>query len=140
MIVTDELCVIQDRISKNLIGVGELRGGVYCFNRAATMKVQANAVATNVLWHSRLGHLSNHVLSLLSKDLGVGNWLGNNKVDVCEVCHCAKQTQSQFSISKSITNGLFEIIHYDIWGSYQTPSFCGAHYFLTVVGDASRAC
>jgi len=87
------------------------------------MKVQTNVVTTNVFWQSRLGHPSNHVLSMLFKDLGVGNWLGNNKVDVCEVCHCAKQTQSQFSISKSITNGLFEIIHYDIWGSYQTPFF-----------------
>jgi len=39
VIFTDELCVIQGRTSRNLIGVGELRGGVSCFNNSATVKV-----------------------------------------------------------------------------------------------------
>ena len=33
---------------------------------------------------------------------------------------------------------LFEIIHSDVWGHYTVPSSCGAHYFLTIVNDASR--
>ena len=32
VIFDSDLCVIQDRTSKNPIGVGRLRGGVYCFN------------------------------------------------------------------------------------------------------------
>lgn len=59
VIFTDKLCVLQDRISRNLIGVGELRGWVYCFNEAATVMVQANVVGSHNLWHSRLGHPSN---------------------------------------------------------------------------------
>jgi len=35
----DELCGIRDHTSSNLIEVDELRGGVYCFNKSATVKV-----------------------------------------------------------------------------------------------------
>ena len=120
---TDELCVIQDRISRNLIGVGELRGGVYCFNETATVKVQANAVGSSNLWHRRLGHPSYPILSLLSKELDVSGSLKNHKVE------SAKQTWNQFDVSDSKVDDIFEIIHCDIWGSYRVPSFCGAHYF-----------
>jgi len=51
----------------------------------------------------------------------------------------AKQTQNQFDISESKADDIFEIIHCDIWGSYRVPSFCGAHYFLNIVDNASRA-
>lgn len=33
---------------------------------------------------------------------------------------------------------IFELIHVDIWGPYQTPSHSGARYFLTIVDDYSR--
>ena len=55
------------------------------------------------------------------------------------MCFRAKQTRSTFNVSDNKANDSFEIIHCDIWGSYQIPSFCGAHYFLTNVDDASRA-
>ena len=31
------------------------------------------------------------------------------------------------------------MIHCDIWGPYRTPSTYGAHYFLNIVDDSSRA-
>ena len=31
------------------------------------------------------------------------------------------------------------MIHYDIWGPYRIASLCGAHYFLSIVDEASRA-
>jgi len=33
---------------------------------------------------------------------------------------------------------LFDLVHCDIWGPYRVSSLCGAHYFLTIVDDASR--
>lgn len=33
---------------------------------------------------------------------------------------------------------IFESIHCDLWGSYQTESHSGAKYFLTIVDDYSR--
>jgi len=75
---------------------------------------------------------------MLPKSLGVNNGNGNNMVDICDVCPRAKQTRNKFHVSESNASDLFEIIHCDIWGSYKIPSFCGAHYFLTTVDDASR--
>lgn len=36
------------------------------------------------------------------------------------------------------TSKIFELIHVDIWGPYQTSSHYGAHYFLTIVDDYLR--
>ena len=68
----------------------ELREWVYCSNESATVRVQANGVASYALWHSHLEHPSNQVISMLPKDLGVGSSYGTNKIDACDVCLCAK--------------------------------------------------
>lgn len=34
---------------------------------------------------------------------------------------------------------VFQLIHCDLWGPYQTTAFCGARYFLTIVDEYSRA-
>jgi len=51
----DDICFLQDRTSRSLIGVGEAQGGVYYYKGASQVKVQANAVDATHLWHSRLG-------------------------------------------------------------------------------------
>lgn len=61
----------------------------------------------------------------------------NNRV--CDSYVRAKHTRLSFPNSYIKTIACFELIHCDIWGSYRTPSLTGAHYFLTVVDDYSRA-
>ena len=39
--------------------------------------------------------------------------------------------------SKSNPSDNFELLHYDIWGTYRTPSNC-AHYFLSIIDYVSR--
>ena len=134
-----ELGVIQDRISKSLIGVGRLRGEVYCIDKIASSTVQINTVGTCNLWHIRLGHPSDQVLSLFYKNLILSSSLENNVKGPCDVCFRAKQTCTKFSTSESHAKDLFELIHCDIWGAYRVPSPCGAQYFLTIIDDASRA-
>ena len=91
------------------------------------------------LWHHRLGHPSNELVSVFFKNLEIfGNLSGTNK-DVCDVCFRAKQTRSRFSISENKAGDLFELIHCDIWGPYKVKASCGANYFLTIVDDGSRA-
>ena len=50
----------------------------------------------------------------------------------------AKQTRMSFPISENKALNCFDLIHCDIWGPYHVKSFCGAHYFLSIVDDASR--
>ena len=63
------------------------------------------------------------MLSLLAKELDFD--LGN------------KQTQRSFSQSESNASDIFELIHCDILEAYRIPFTCGAHYFLSIVDDAS---
>ena len=60
------------------------------------------------------------------------------QVKICEICLRAKQSCNKFTLSKNNAQDLFDLIHCDIWGLYRTPSSCGAHYFLSIVEDASR--
>ena len=133
----DDFRVIQNRSLRTLIGAGEQREGVYYFKD--TPARQVNAVDTSCLWHRRLGHPSSEVLSLLPSSLGIGSGFNKGKEEFCEICLRAKQTRNKFPISKSIAEGIFDLIYCDIWGPYRVPSTCGAHYFLSIVDDSSRA-
>ncbi|CAM8941571.1 unnamed protein product [Rhodiola kirilowii] len=43
-----------------------------------------------------------------------------------------------FPDSLNKATDLFHLVHCDVWGPYSTPSFGGAHYFLTIIDDHSR--
>lgn len=50
----------------------------------------------------------------------------------------AKQTKVPFPKSFIQTKQPFELVHVDIWGSYNTTTLTGASYFLTLVDDFTR--
>ncbi|KAG7588955.1 Zinc finger CCHC-type superfamily [Arabidopsis suecica] len=60
--LTDELCVIQDRAMKTLIGVGEECGDVYVLRGVIGAKIHKTVSSSGSwdLWHRRLGHPSSH--------------------------------------------------------------------------------
>ncbi|KAJ3698018.1 hypothetical protein LUZ61_001723 [Rhynchospora tenuis] len=133
---TNELCVVQDCITRTLIGVGEHKNGIYYYHPKASGRVcHARRKEDHELWHQRMGHPSFQLTSFIS---GVKNDSSSSK-HVCEICLKAKQTRDVFPISLNKANESFELIHCDIWGPYRVASSCGAHYFLTIVDDFSRA-
>ena len=83
---------------------------------------------------STLGHPSDKVVRYLP--FSVKSTSNVNKA--CDVCHRAKHSRTTFPVSDSRATSCSEIIHFDLWGKYHTPSF-GASYFLTLVDDYSRA-
>ncbi|XP_026416542.1 uncharacterized protein LOC113311978 [Papaver somniferum] len=117
--LTDKLCVIQDRTTRTMIGVGEERDGVYIFHSGA--QIMANRVTTGEdynLWHMRLGHPSNKIVSLLP---------GMNKVDCqkflnepCDTCFKAKQTRVIFPISENKAVDIFSLVHCDVWVFFES--------------------
>jgi len=50
LIFDKDVCVIQDRTSKSLIGVGQLRGGIHCLKEFANIKIQAFTVGSCNFW------------------------------------------------------------------------------------------
>lgn len=90
------------------------------------------AKSTSQLSHRRLGHLSNKILSFLSKNVSE---ICNSDLEECLVCPLAKQTRIPFPTSQISSTAPFALLHVDIWGGYHTTSINGEHYFLTIVDD-----
>jgi hypothetical protein len=117
-----------------MIGLGTERDGLYYFTNTRPTRCQV-AKLTSQLWHRRLGHLSNKVLSFLSNN--VSNICSFNSKQ-CLVCPLAKQTSIPFPTSQISSTAPFELLHIDIWGGYRTPSVNGACYFLTIIDDYTQ--
>ncbi|KAA8545399.1 hypothetical protein F0562_020183 [Nyssa sinensis] len=65
------LCVIQDRSTKNLIGVGELEDGVYYLRtRKGEKALRVTSSIRGELWHRRMGHPSSQISNFLSSLVG----------------------------------------------------------------------
>jgi len=100
------------------------------FNSAVnTVDVSAN------VWHSRLGHLSDSRMHLLTHVIPGCSSLSNKE---CSVCPLAKQHRLPFSTSHTYSNHSFELIHCDIWGPFSSSSSNGSKFFLTIVDDFTR--
>lgn len=135
--ITDKVCVIQDRITKTLIGAGEQQNGLYFFRglEAAAAIQHKNSSSIDV-WHRRLGHPSSKALEML-KFSDFSSCKFDSKQ--CEICISAKQTRDSFPLSFNKTSFAFELIHCDLWGPYRSSALCGSRYFLTILDDYSRA-
>ena len=53
-------------------------------------------------------------------------------------CQSGKQPIFHFNNSESISNSIFELIHFDIWGPSPVASICGSRYFVIFIVDYSR--
>ena len=90
-----------------------------------------------MLWHLRLGHMSEKGLRELSKQ-GV---LENDKIETlrfCEECVLEKSLRVKFSTGVHNSKGTLDYIHVDLWGLAQTAYLGGARYFMSLIDDFSR--
>ncbi|GAB2293109.1 hypothetical protein Dimus_038245 [Dionaea muscipula] len=93
------------------------------------------------LWHQRFGHLNLDALNMLSKrELVTGlPAITVKKEKSCEACRCGKQTRAAFKVVPHVAaQRLLEVVHNDVCGPFQVPSFGGSYYFLLFVDDKSR--
>lgn len=56
----------------------------------------------------------------------------------CEICPLARHTRLPFTSSNTRSSEVFVLLHLDVWGPYNIPTFDGNKYFLTIVDDFSR--
>lgn len=126
---TDKICLIQDCISKMMIGVAQQLDGLYFLRRIEFVVAMAHVKqATTDTWHLRLGYPSSSVFDFLPfSEFSHSTSLSNK---VCETCICAKKTRCPFPSSSNKTTILFELVHCDLWGPCRTTAHRGARYFL----------
>ena len=84
----------------------------------------------SLLWHFRLGHMSNKMLRVAQHS---DHTISVPSDNFCSICPIAKQKKLSFPLSKSRASFVFDLIHIDIWGPYRVPTLSGHQFFLTVV-------
>ncbi|KAH9770027.1 Integrase catalytic domain-containing protein [Citrus sinensis] len=90
-----------------------------------------------LLWHFRLGHVSENGLKELEKQ----GALWSDKISVVgfdEECVLGKSSRTRFKTVVHNTKGTLDYIHSDLWGPSQIESLDGACYFLSMIDDFSR--
>lgn len=146
-------CTIMDSETKDVVGVGEMKRGLYYLNnnkvnvivKAMSGQRTCEPVIGKFekkgddneykLWHLRLGHASFSRLKYVDE---VKPFLSQHNKQVCVICPLSKMTKLPFIASDSHASAPFNLIHTDIWGPYKVTTKGKFRYFLTIVDDFSR--
>lgn len=65
--ITDKLCIIQDCITRTLIGVGEEHNGLYFFRSMdVTTAMHVSTKSSLDIWHQRLGYSATKAIFIYS--------------------------------------------------------------------------
>ncbi|GAU31820.1 hypothetical protein TSUD_58210 [Trifolium subterraneum] len=148
----DHKCLLQDMITKKMIGLGDQVDGLYRLQYNHTflasqalpqsfpksinnVAVNSVVIPVSALWHFRLGHVSNNRLLRMSK---LYPFLSIDNKAVCDVCQFARKRKLPFNSSYSTALHAFDLIHFDIWGPLAVSSIHGHKYFLTILDDHTR--
>jgi transposase InsO family protein len=122
-----------------VVAKGELIGSLYkligeTLNGEAA--VASGSTESTMIWHRRLGHISERGLQILSKR-GLLPGIKFTSFEFCEDCLYGKQHRLPFPSSTSRSNNCLDLIHAD---TCEAPceSLGGCSYFVTFIDDFSR--
>ncbi|GKB79268.1 ribonuclease H-like domain-containing protein, partial [Tanacetum coccineum] len=120
-------CYIQDLNLIKTVGTGSEVVGLYLFDveqsGKPTLVLSNSSFVCHVskqLWHSRLGHPADQVLSILSKTIG---FKYDKNISPCDICHKAKQTRKPFPLFNHKYVSIGDLVHLDLWGPYKVEAY-----------------
>jgi|UniRef100_A0A2N9FVY3 hypothetical protein len=97
---------------------------------------RVNDEFSSMLWHRRLGHISRERMERLTRN-GILDSLDFLDFQTCVDCVKGKLTRARKKWATR-SEGLLEIIHTDICGSFTFAILGGYKYFITFIDDFSR--
>ena len=89
------------------------------------------------LWHRRMAHLHHLALGLLRHMVTGLPEFSTGQSDVCKGCALGKYTNTTFSSSDTISEGVLQLIHSDLCGPMSSASLTGYVYYITFIDDFS---
>ena len=141
VLIYSNVCFLQDVLSKEIIGRGTKRGGLYYlddFNHGKANHVhhQLSSKEREIwLWHRRLGHPSFEYLRHLFPNL----FLQSKDVNFnCKTCILAKSHRNSYHASLNKSSIPFALIHSDVWGPSPRTTVTGYRWFVIFVDDSTR--
>jgi hypothetical protein len=139
--------LIQDLPTGKVLYKGLSKNGVYPIHSSTFFNSAQNktaCVAQSVspqkwqLWHSRLGHPSNKVLSSMFPSLQCNASLTNSVKTHCIHCLAGKMHQLPFPVSNKSVSSPFALIHANLWGPAPIMSYTGFRYYLVLVDELTK--
>ncbi|KAH9726512.1 hypothetical protein KPL70_008282 [Citrus sinensis] len=100
--------------------------------------VTSNGEESTMMWHLKLGHMSEQSLKILSERKLLPG-LKSVSLPFCEHCVISKEYSLKFSRSIARSKYILDLIHSDVWESPDI-SMGGAKYMVTFIDDYSRRC
>ncbi|KAK9078292.1 hypothetical protein SSX86_002349 [Deinandra increscens subsp. villosa] len=130
-------CVLQDIRTKEIIGRGTERQGLYyvdgVIQNGTGMLAHGSSEREAWLWHRRLGHPSTSYLSTLFPKLFPKKFISN-----CDTCVLAKSHRQTFKPNNTRVEIPFTLIHSDVWGPAPVLGGQNLRYFLLFINDCTR--
>lgn len=118
ILFSNNFFAIQNRSTKEIIARGRVEGGLYILEQGyktflASLRNKRTS-ASYELWHSRLGHVTFDIISLLQKPGSLSLIVVLPKPGVCSFCQLSKSKRLPFhEIYKHATHVL-DLIHCDL--------------------------
>ncbi|KAM1757600.1 hypothetical protein ACFX11_006838 [Malus domestica] len=148
-LIFDAWCFwIQDKATGRILFKGLCNDGLYPipFTSSASHTPKAFSAAayigkpvTSSLWHHRLGHPSNKVVSLMLKKSNVSS-ISDSIPVMCSSCIQGKISKLPFDSVTSKSVQPFDIVHSDVWGPAPCLSIEGFKYYVTFIDQCTRFC
>ena len=103
---------------------GTLSNGIYILDLSNSIlnindskRQKGDNLKSSYLWHCRLGHISERCMTELHKCGSLGSF-DYESFDTCESCLLGKMTKLRFKGKGERADGLLDLIHTDVCGSY----------------------
>jgi hypothetical protein len=139
VLMYSHFCLLQDILTKEIIGRGTKRGGLYYVDDISTghvFHVSSDGRERQIrLWHQRLGHPNFGYLKHVLPELFSSMVLSKLK---CHTCIVAKSHRTSYlsSLNESIVS--FTLVHSDVWGPSPISIVSRVRWFVIFVDDCTR--
>ncbi|KAM0960324.1 hypothetical protein ACFX2C_025377 [Malus domestica] len=145
-LIYDAFCFwIQDKATGKILFQGRCSNGLYPISLPVSHKAIPAQTAylghqvSSCLWHNRLGHPSNSVLSVMLKKCHL-SVLPDSVSMMCQTCLEGKFCKLPFASSVSKSIHPFQVVHSDVWGPSPCTSIDGFRYYVTFIDECTRHC
>lgn len=138
MIFTENKVIVEKDNVKILKG-DKKENGLYKIKLCSDVREESHAVgkiSAAESWHRKLGHLGvDGMKNLLSVKRNISRKDLKNIATLCETCSKAKQTRLPFEGQRTRAERPLELIHTDLCGPMEIPTWDDKKYILTLLDD-----
>jgi hypothetical protein len=117
---------------------GVHEGGLYKVLGQVIQALAHEMINPCELWHKRFGHLNYNALLGLQKMVTGMSVFSFEHDSICRGRALGKNTKKAYPHNNRKTNGILDLIHYDLCGPITAPSMNGCLYYIIFIDDCSR--